>query len=433
VFEDRQERRGRTIDLNVVVLPARRGPKAPDPLVFIPGGPGQAATQFIARSARSYHDVWQTRDLVFVDQRGTGRSNPLDCPWGGTDADLQSYFADFIPVAVVTACRERLASRADVRLYTSEAAADDLDDVRAALGYERLNIEGVSYGTRAALVYAQRHPARVRALVLNGLVPPSITIPLYYARDFDRALREVFAACARDVRCSRAYPSPAADLRRALATLDRGPVSVSVPHPATGASAVVNITRDVFAERLRSMLYTAWGARALPSVVGAAARGDFRPFVDRVLASRGGGGVSTGVWLTITCAEDVRRIDSSRVAGATRGTTLGAYRVRQQQAACAEWPVATLSPRFDAPKRLDVPALLVAGAWDPVTPPSWSDEAAKVLPRNRRIVVPHAAHGPGGACVDAIVGEFIRSADPEAVDGACLRALPAPVFVGARG
>jgi pimeloyl-ACP methyl ester carboxylesterase len=138
--------------------------------------------------------------------------------------------------------------------------------------------------------------------------------------------------------------------------------------------------------------------------------------------------VSTGVWLTITCAEDVRRIDTSEVVGVTRGTALGDYRVRQQQAACAEWPTATVSPQFGAPKRLDVPALLIAGAWDPVTPPSWSDETSKLLPRSRRLVVPYGAHGPGGPCVDGIVAEFVRSADPRAVDDSCLRAVPPPAF-----
>jgi pimeloyl-ACP methyl ester carboxylesterase len=259
-------------------------------------------------------------------------------------------------------------------------------------------------------------------------VPPSITTPLYYARDLERALREIFAACGRDARCSRAYPSPDRELREVLARLDRSPASVTVRHPGTGVATTVRVTRDVFAEKLRWMLYGAAGARALPHLVSAAARGDLRPFVERVLAVRGDAGISLGMWLTVTCAEDVRRLDEARVTELTDGTALGDYRVRQQQAACAAWPVALLSAQFGTPRRIDAPSLLITGAWDPVTPPVWAEETARILPRSRRVVVPYGAHGPSGACVADLVTRFVRSANPRELDESCLARTPPPAF-----
>ena len=180
VPENRTTRRGRTIDLQIVVLPARSRTPAPDPIFFLAGGPGQAATAL----SRGAFDpaLQQDRDLVFVDQRGTGGSNPLECELPGEPVDPQSYLGDVFQVSVFEKCRDELASKADVTQYTTAAAADDLDDVRAALGYSRINLMGGSYGTRAALIYMRRHPASVRTAVLNGVAPASLKNPLYHAR-----------------------------------------------------------------------------------------------------------------------------------------------------------------------------------------------------------------------------------------------------------
>jgi pimeloyl-ACP methyl ester carboxylesterase len=428
VPEDRTATGGRTVPLRVVVLPALRRRHQPEPLVVFSGGPGQSVTRNAAAWGASRAGVWAQRDLVLIDLRGTGASQPLDCPWGGGDDDPQGWFGDILPLGQVRACRALLAPRADLRRYTAEQMADDVDDVRAALGYERLNLQGSSWGTRLALIYLERHPRHVRALVLNSTLPPWMTTPLFHARDFDAELRSIFAECARQPRCAGAYPDPARDLAAVLARLERGPVRITIRHPRDSRETAVTLERGAFAERLRSMAYGTAGAVLLPYILHQAARGDFGPYAEQVLEARGGSGLALGVFLSSTCAEDVPHIDTTRIRALTAGTTLGDYRIRQQQAACAEWPRGTVSPDFARLRPSRVPTLFLNGEWDPVTPQRWAAETARVLPNSRRVLIPYGPHVVGSQCVALMVADFLRTADPAAVDTSCVRRLARPVF-----
>lgn len=229
VFENRATRQGRRIGLRVAVLPALGATPAPDPLFILVGGPGQSAIAPAQAFTSIFAGVLADRDIVLVDQRGTGGSNPLDCPLSGSDDDPQGYMDDMLPVAPLRECLRRLA--ADPALYTTPIAVDDLDDVRAALGYERINLYGSSYGTRAALVYMRSYPRHVRSAVLRGIVPTNMKVPLYYARDTQRALGLLFDECAADAACRRAFPDLPAKLAAAEERLKRGPVSVDVTLP----------------------------------------------------------------------------------------------------------------------------------------------------------------------------------------------------------
>ncbi len=170
VYENRNSKKGRKISLKVVVFPATGKELAPDPFVYVPGGPGSSATEDAPYVAPQFAKIREHRDLLFVDQRGTGGSHPLNCSFFNA-ADLQSYFGYFFPLDDVRKCREQLEQKADLTLYTTPIAMDDLDEVRAALGYERLNLFGGSYGTRASLVYLKRHPKHVRTVTLQGVAP----------------------------------------------------------------------------------------------------------------------------------------------------------------------------------------------------------------------------------------------------------------------
>ncbi|HEU4796969.1 MAG TPA: alpha/beta fold hydrolase, partial [Pyrinomonadaceae bacterium] len=182
VFENRASRKGRKIPLNILVLPATGQTRGPDPLFYFVGGPGSAATEDAPGIAQILAGVRQHRDLVFVDQRGTGKSNPLNCDLFDL-ADPQSFFGAFLPLEAVRKCRQQLEPKADLTLYTTNIAMDDIDDVRAALGYDQINLMGGSYGTRAALVYLRRHPKHVRAVVLHGVSPTNQFMPLNFAQD----------------------------------------------------------------------------------------------------------------------------------------------------------------------------------------------------------------------------------------------------------
>ena len=205
IFENRATRKGRKIPINIVVLPATGAKREPDPVFYFAGGPGSAATEDAPGIAGMLASIREHRDLVFVDQRGTGQSNPLNCDLFNP-ADPQSYFGSFFPVDDVRKCREQLEPKADLTLYTTTIAMDDLDDVRAALGYEQINLYGGSYGTRAALVYLRQHPKHVRTVMLHGVAPTNQLMPLNFPQDTERALQGVLSECEADETCNKAFP-----------------------------------------------------------------------------------------------------------------------------------------------------------------------------------------------------------------------------------
>jgi pimeloyl-ACP methyl ester carboxylesterase len=428
VPENRTTRRGRTIDLNIVILPARSRTPAPNPIFFLAGGPGQAATA-IASAGGFNPSLQEDRDLVFVDQRGTGASNPLECELPGTPADPQSYLGDVFETTVFEKCRDALGSHADVTQYTTADAADDLDDVRVALGYGRINLIGGSYGTRAALIYMRRHPDGVRAAVLNGVAPPSLLNPLYHARNAQMAIDAVFAECAGDRACNAAFPRLPEEFHAVLERLEKQPARASMTGSATGAPTTVMLSRYAFAETIRMMLYGVNGSRHVPLVVHQAFRGDFSEVVQRAMDQRrGNSALQHGLLLATTCAEDVARIREDEIAAATTGTFLGPDRVMHQRAVCAIWPKGHVDTADVAPVRSDAPVLLFSGTLDPVTPPIWAEDALRSLPNGRHIVVP-GAHGVGGMCVGQIIGDFLAAGSAKDLRTSCTQGIRLPPFV----
>jgi pimeloyl-ACP methyl ester carboxylesterase len=436
VWEDREARQGRRIRLHVVVLPALAREPAPDPLVVLAGGPGDSAANAAADHAESGRSIRRRRDIVLVDQRGTGSSHRLDCPVPGGPGDLQGYLQPVLPVDVVRRCRQELAERADLRFYTTSIAADDLDELRAWLGYQRINLEGGSYGTRAAQVYMRRHPGSVRTAVLVGTVGMDQHLPLFHARDGKRSTDLLLAACRADASCGRAFPRLGEELAQVLSRLEREPASAEVDDPQTGRPVRVTLSRDVFAEDLRFLLYTADSAAAFPFVVHRAFEGDFRPFVrvalrwETALRSI----LAFGMHLSVTCAEDVPFLPPEEgIAAAVAGTHLGDFRVRQQLAACREWPRGEIPAAYHEPVTAQVPTLLVSGELDPVTPPSWAEQVAARLPQSLHLVLAEGHHGPGGLshpdCLVGLVADFLERGTAEGLDTSCVSRMKRPPFI----
>ncbi|HUQ83883.1 MAG TPA: alpha/beta fold hydrolase, partial [Gemmatimonadaceae bacterium] len=307
VAENRAVKNGRTIQLRVVVFPATGRDRAPDPVFYIAGGPGSSIVEDAAAFASDPPLVREHRDVVLVDQRGTGGSHPINCPFYGPPDSLQSFLGDFMPPDAVRRCRAQYARDTDLTQYTTTIAAADLDAVRAALGAERINLNGGSYGTRAAQEYMRRYPNRVRSAALFGLVPPSEAMPQHFARDAQRSLDAVIAECAADAACKTAFPRLADDVRAVFASLTRAPVRVTVEHPRAKQSATVSLSYDMVAETLRYMLYSSSETGLIPVVMHAAAQGDYGWLARRALRARGantGNGMFDGLYLAITCAED---------------------------------------------------------------------------------------------------------------------------------
>jgi len=416
VFEDRAARSGRTIDLKVAVVPAQRRESADDPLFILAGGPGQGATEYGALIPLAFREIRKTRDVVLVDLRGTGGSNPLGCDLGDPLAMLGEGAFDAAP------CLQSL--KGDPRLYTTAPAMDDLDEVRAALGYEKINLWGGSYGTRAALVYAQRHPERVRTVVLDGAAPFELTLPLHNAWGAQRALDRLLADCAGERECRTAYPRLREELDEVFSRL---PVRASLRHPQTGQLVEITVSRGGFASGLRGMLYTPAHASLLPWVVHSARRGDFSPFAALSLetAAWSTETMSLGLTLSVLCSEDVRRIRDGEAERAVRGTFLGDFEIATWRRMCEAWPRGPRPVADDRPVR--VPALILSGDLDPVTPPRWGEAMKKHFPDALHVVVPGAAHNTSmSGCVPDLIARFL---DRGKIDASCVRKIRRPPFV----
>ncbi len=428
VFENRSVR-GRKIALRVVVLPASGPSPTSDPVVYVAGGPGSAATEAASWIGRELAPLTRDRDLVFVDQRGTGGSNRLACDLFGERDSLQGWLGSMLPVDAVRRCRAELEGRTDLAAYTTADHVQDLEEVRVALGYERLNLYGTSYGTRVAQEYLRRFPARVRSAVLQGVVPPQATMPTLFGRDADRALAGVVEDCERTPACHAQFPRLKDEARLLRRVLPPGPVRVEILHPRTGEPTTVTLSRQVLGEGIRRLLYAPVRAALVPAVVHAAARGDFAPAAQEALAGRLLFGASpAGLFLSVTCAEDLPYVPRTRSLLAEEdGTLLTAARLAQQTEACSAWPRAAIPPDFHEPVATDVPVLLLSGEWDPVTPPRQGEEAKQRMTRALHLVVPDGGHSPeglqGAACVPHLIASFIQAGAIEGWDRSCLQGI----------
>ncbi len=430
VYENRIERSGRRIRLRVAVLPARGDDREPDPIVILAGGPGQPATDLADFAAATLAPLTRTRDIVLVDQRGTGGSNALSCALADED-DPQSFLRGLFPPDRIRACRETLESRADLRYYTTPLAMDDLDEVRARLGYDQVNLYGTSYGTRAAQVYMRRHPGHVRAVVLSGVVPLQFRMPLYHARYAQRAADGLLERCAGEPECAEAYPDLAERFRSLVERLDRRPAMATIADPVTGEPVALRLDRYAFASTIRFMLYSPWNARRIPEYVHRAeAEGDVGPILSMAVSIRRAlaGAVNVGMHLAITCTEDVALIDPAAIPRETEGTFLGDARVRQQMEACEGWPEGWLPEGYHQPIRSDVPTLMISGEFDPVTPPMTTERVAPWLANGRVITVPGGGHSNGFDCVNGLIVRFIQAGSAEDLDTSCLDELELPEF-----
>jgi pimeloyl-ACP methyl ester carboxylesterase len=425
VWENRETRKGRKIDLNIVILPALGPDKQPDPVFLLGGGPGQGiasdASDFVQSSLRG------KRDLVLVDQRGTGGSNRLHCSFYGEPIDLRLAAGELFPVEKVRQCREKLERVADLAQYTTAAFADDLNEVRQWLGYNKINLNGESYGTRMAQVYWRRHPETVRSVVIVGVAPPGSYIPLGHAYAGQRALDLLLAECASQAECRAAFPDTRADLKAVRERIEKG-VTVTITHPRTGEKQEVRPTWGLVAEGIRFLMY-GQGAENLPLQIHQAAQGDLAPLVLMSIGRRLGiaEGLDAGLTFSVTCAEDLPFITEAAIPAKTAGTYLGDYRIRQQQGACGVWPRGKAAPDVHEPVRSAVPALLISGERDPVTPPEFAEQAARFMTNHLHVVIQRGSHGAAGDCTDKLIREFTDRASVQGLDASCAATANGPV------
>lgn len=415
----------RRLAISVVVVPASSGSASADPIAPLMGGPGEQATSAAAYFAKQFASLLRHRDLLLMDQRGTSRSAALRCDLSSSD-DLAANLRDFLPLRAVRACEQKVREEADVSQYTYTHLAHDLDQVRRALGYEQLNVFAGSYGTRAAAVYVREYPASVRTLYMGSVVPLDVPTPLVFAKAAQHGFEMTFDACAADPACRAAFPNLREEFEQILARLDSG-VEVRLP----GSTSRARLHRGRVVEALRTALYRAEGASRVPWMIHEAFKGDWTPIVDEILQTARTRGaesdVSFGVFLTITCNDDVPFVREEEVAPATQGTYLGDYRIRQQQAACATWPKVAHSADFRKPVRASAPTMFVSGEIDPAAPLWYTQRVASGFSDRIEIVQRNQGHTEWNECVGRLYEQFVRSASTRGLDADC-EATPRPPF-----
>jgi pimeloyl-ACP methyl ester carboxylesterase len=437
VAEDPSKPDGRRIDLYVARVPAISLNKAPDPLFLIAGGPGTSAVDLYTSSSLPFDRVRRTRDIILVDQRGTGRSQRLDCDYG--DRDLFQSVDEIKVGADNIRCRDELSKTADLSQYTTSVAVRDLDAVRAALGYQRINLYGNSYGTRVAQHYARRFPDATRTVILDGVIDPVTILGPGIAPDAEAALARILARCTADPICAKAFPDPMADYRALRTRLAATPVKATIGETATGRPMSFDFTARHLSAVLRFASYSDVQAALLPLSLHLASREDnLTPLANqfRVFAGTLQSAFAYGMHNSVACSEDTPFIDTSTLDRASLAEThMGADQVDQLLKACADWPKGVVDADLHEPLKSDAAALLLSGADDPVTPPKYAELAKKGFADSAHVIVPAHGHGQLGApCVDRIMAQFIDAGTAKALDTKCTGKLaPMPFFTTLAG
>jgi pimeloyl-ACP methyl ester carboxylesterase len=426
VPEDRDTPGGRTIGLAVIRLGATGQALGGDPLFVLLGGPGSSATAAAPWLANGFSATRRERDIVLVDQRGTGRSNPLECDLFGDPSNLDPHTGDFVPLAAARACLLRLGAQYDLTQYATSRFVDDLDEVRRALGYHRVRLFAVSYGTRAALDYLRRYPGHASAVVLQGVSPPHRLDEYRLAEHAQRALEGVLDECLADAGCGAAFPALRQQTQALFERLRDAPAPVSIVNPVSGEIAAVRMSRELAAEAVRYLLYSPQRTALLPRILHDAAEGSFEALAEFALFSRINlvNGGANGLYISVSCAEDFGAANAAVADQRARGTFWSGYRYPDFFAVCAEWPRARVPAGFREPVASAAPVLILTGQWDPATPPADGDAAALHLPNATHLVVPHGGHGfeglVGAECVQQVVEAFLQLATTEGLDTDCI-------------
>ncbi|MBQ5962596.1 alpha/beta fold hydrolase [Massilia sp. ZL223] len=416
---DYADPRAGTLKLHITVAPALREGTRADPLFVLAGGPGQAGSDVLTLLP-ALQRVRATRDLVFIDQRGTGLSGKLDCESKPEHERMSEEQLEAELRACISSTKVRYGA------YTTAASARDLEQVRRALRYGQVNLWGGSYGTRLAQVYARAFPASVRSLVLDGVAAPDQVIPAG-ARDAQAALDGLFAQCAKDAGCNKAFPALRAEFNALVARLERGGIPVSLPDPRTAEPVSFTMTAPRFLGTVHNILYSPADARRLPFLIHSASQGRWGPFVARQNLSTDFGmdaSMSMLLHLAVVCAEDVPRLTPELLAQDTGQLTKTLAEKFPSICKTMNVPAVPLA----APARIEAPALLLSGALDPVTPPHRAATAARYMARAQQVVVANAGHGVSQlGCAPRLLREFLDKPQA-ALDTACLKKIPAPTF-----
>ncbi|HCR71103.1 MAG TPA: alpha/beta hydrolase [Anaerolineae bacterium] len=426
VPEDRANPEGRQIELHVAVIPAIKRNPQPDPLFMLAGGPGQSAIEAFPAMISLLRQIHEDRDIVLVDQRGTGKSNPLRC-LDEEDEELESEEV----VDKLKDCPDTLD--ADLRFYNTEIAMTDLDEVRVALGYDKINIYGASYGSRAAITYLRMFPEHVRTVTLDSVVDPSFVLFMTSAQDGQAALESLFARCENDEACRITFPKLRSEFNSLLSRLEESPAEISMPHPVTNQPIDLTITPEIITGMVFNTMYVPDFVATLPlSIHLAYADENYVPLIAQGLQVNGN--LYDGMFYAVACTEDAPLISADEAAENSEQTVFE-DRTVHLSAVCSEWQKGEVSDAFRAPITSDIPVLILSGEADPITPPYHAEKVAESLTNELHLIFDDMGHGNlNSICSMNIFNDFIETASIDGIDVSCVDAVqPPPFFIDFSG
>ncbi|MEO0424990.1 MAG: alpha/beta fold hydrolase [Pseudomonadota bacterium] len=433
--EDPSRPDGKQVSLKVAVIPALTPTPAEDALTVLAGGPGAAATAFYVSFASAFEQVRRRRDIVLVDQRGTGDSNRLDCDFSGIDEVVD--VDDEKMLDLTRACLDALPH--DPRFYTTSVAVDDLDAVREALGYAQLDVYGASYGTRVALHYLRQHPEHTRTVILDGVVPMQIPIAPEIALDAQTALDRLFSRCQDDPACAERFIALQAKFSQVQATLEEGPIEVSLGDPFTGEPITLDVGIAHLRAAVRLLSYSPTAASLIPLIIEQAAQGNYQPLAAQaqMVMSSLDESLSYGMHNAVACTEDAPYFDEfiSRELSLEEieRTYLGSEQHEGLATICGVWPRGVIDEGFKEAVVSDHPVLILSGEADPITPPRNGERAigedGAHLSNALHIIANGQGHGVAASgCLPRLIGKFVVDASHEALDTSCVERLAPTAF-----
>jgi len=426
VLEDPSNPESREISLHVAVVPAlKRGPEA-DPLFILAGGPGQAVIEIFPSIYNTVFRVHEQRDIVLVDQRGTGKSNPLRC-LNPEDEALEDEEA----ISLLKDCPQQLD--ADLRYYTTDIAMQDLDHVRSALGYQSINLYGISYGTRAALVYLKLFPDQVRSIVLDAVVDPAFILYQDTAQDGQQALDLFCGRCKADEVCQATFPNLKSELDAVLQRVEETPVDIAIAHPVTGQPLELTINKTTLTNIVFNTLYVPDLIAMLPLAIHQAyAAENYAPLITQAYLVNAG--IYDGMFYAVACTEDAPLISSEKTDQQSE-ESLFTGNAKIFLEVCKAWPQGELPQVVHAPVTSDVPVLMLSGEADPVTPPWHAKQLDQSFTNDIHLIFNAMGHGnSNNQCAAKIIDKFIESASIMNLETECVEAVePPPFFVDFSG
>ncbi len=417
---------GDKIAVNFAVLPAIDDSEYKTPLMFLAGGPGQAAVELATGLNRVFREVRKTRDIILVDQRGTGKSSPLSCEFEAVD-NVYSSLPDALNPQEVKDCVAQF--KGDVTQYNSENAIRDFDAIRAALGHEKLNIYGGSYGTRAGLVFMRMFPKSLESVVLDSVGPIEVPIGMF-GQSGARSFNLLIDNCKNSESCNKAFPNLADEFQAVKVRLAKAPASIDILHPRLGTPTKLVIDDTKFTGNLRFQLYGMEGRSMVPLVIHQAFLGNYQPLVGLMARTEGEQLVYTGLLFNIVCNEDMPRLSVADKTADANNNFDGKDSQLAWDMVCPFFPEYRPSEGFYQSVTADIPTLILSGNLDPVTPPSNGEYSAKSLPNSHHIIVENASHTVAmSTCASDIIQEFLTSKTPKKLDESCLKDIPQETFM----